>query len=205
MQERTERSPVNPIDLARSQFTRTLIAPDYNGGTLVAGVVNLQNALLPSGLTGERIYHELSIASGQAAELARIREDETTATILSEMQRGFELTYKNFAPQTQDATSGPTNTSTMPPMTAPKGERRIETTKSTGQLNQAEQQALDAINELEDATVENLAERLGTNVAGVAAKISQLRGRGIKITSEKIEGSRRVRYKVEETSEENLA
>lgn len=206
MQERTEGNPTNPVDLARSQFTRALIAPDYNGGSLVSGVVNLQNALLPSNLGGEKTYHELSLAAGQAVEVARLKEDEPTVATLQGLQRGFELTYQNFAPRPQTpATPRRTDTAVLPPMTSAKGERPIEpASKPTGLLSKTEQQTLDAIKELEDATVENLAKKLGTNEAGVAAKISQLRGKGIKINSEKMEGSRKVRYKIEEASEETL-
>lgn len=121
-----EQQVASPEQVARKEFNAALFG-EYNGSSLVSRTIQLQNTLLRSlrsDLTPEKIYHELSIVSGQGAERAELFVDQETATTLRELQRGFELTYETFKPKSQTAVSTPaqpTRTADLPPMTSPKG------------------------------------------------------------------------------------
>lgn len=124
-----EQPGIDTVQTARSAFNRELFSRDYHTGALLVKTIQLQNVLLGSSLSPERIYHELSIVSGQGAERAELLEDSETVTTLRELQKGFQLTYETFRPGLESARSThPTRTETLPPMTSAKGgEARLQT------------------------------------------------------------------------------
>lgn len=120
-----EQQGVDPVQATRSEFNKILLGKEYNSGALFGGIIQLQNALLASQLTPERIYHELAIVSGQASDRAELNKDTETALTLRNLQKGYELTYENFRPRSQSETqvrpTEPTQTQNLPPMTSAKG------------------------------------------------------------------------------------
>lgn len=89
----------DPVQEARAEFNRELLGREYRTGVLLGSTLQLQNALLQSSLSSERIYHELGIVAGQGADRAEIYDDTDTASTLRQMQRGFQLTYEAFKPK----------------------------------------------------------------------------------------------------------
>lgn len=118
--------PRNPLEEARNALTQELVGKDYNGGNvLLTRTLQLQQALLRSDLTPEKVWHELSIIAGQGAARANIFGDTDTASVLAQMQTGFQLTYDSFKPTLEAASSAQSRSvDKLPPMTGLKGEKQ---------------------------------------------------------------------------------
>lgn len=114
----------NPVQAARRSFNNELLGREYKKVILVPKTIQLQNALLVSDLSPEKIYHELTIVAGQGADRAELFDDSETAATLRVLQAGFNLTYQTFRPRSEthvNTPAQPTRTATLPPMTSPKG------------------------------------------------------------------------------------
>jgi hypothetical protein len=117
-----EQQQKDPIQEARNNFNGALFAKDYNGISLTDSIITLQNALLKSKTSPEKTYHELSIITGQGADLAQRNEDSETAARLTNMHENFQLTYESFNSGESNTTLTTPNPDNYPPMTAMKGE-----------------------------------------------------------------------------------
>lgn len=116
--------PKDPVQEARGDFNKELFAREYTTGALLTKTIRLQNVLLRSPLSAEKVYHELSLVSGQAADKAAMAEDAETAAVLRELQEGFQLTYDTFNSQIQVSAqkpTQPTQTENLPSMARAKG------------------------------------------------------------------------------------
>jgi len=77
---------VDPVQQARTIVNRELLGRDYTPGVLLSKTVQLCDVLMMSNLPRERVFLELEIISGLAAERATAYEDHVTAAKLKEMQ-----------------------------------------------------------------------------------------------------------------------
>ncbi|MBI2028971.1 helix-turn-helix domain-containing protein [Candidatus Gottesmanbacteria bacterium] len=181
-QPQKEQPLKNPLQEARSAFNGELLGKEYHEGLLLTRTLMLQNALLKSELTPEKIYHELSVIAAQGADRAEIFNDPNTASVLRELQTGFQLTYQTFQPSLEVASRAtkPTRTENLPPMTSAKGETgpqqpirpqpKIPTTPS--QLT--EQQALQETGEIQkEETIGSFVRQKRTELKLSQAKLAQ--------------------------------
>lgn len=130
--------PIDPVQEARRAFNRGLLGREYQPGILLTSTLQLQNVLLQSSLSPEKIYDELTLIAGQGVDRAEVFEDEGTASTLKELQRGFQLTYETFSPRMQVTEAlqpaQPTRTESLPPMTSAKGgDRPLQTQRRPAQ------------------------------------------------------------------------
>ncbi|MBI4058690.1 helix-turn-helix transcriptional regulator [Candidatus Microgenomates bacterium] len=134
----TTEAPRSPngqdhVQEARMAFNKELLGREYQANLLVTKVLQLQNVLVVSDLSPEKIYHELSIVAGQAVERAAIFEDPATSSIFLELQKGFQLAYETFKPRIEAvvALPQPTKTENLPAMTSAKGGSNRRKTSAT--------------------------------------------------------------------------
>lgn len=117
--------PRDLVQEVRGALNRELLGKEYHTGVLLSRTLQLQNALLQSSLSPEKIYHELAIVAGQGADRAEIYEDTDTAATLRELRTGFQLTYETFRPKLEASKSAqPMYLENYPPMIGAKGEVR---------------------------------------------------------------------------------
>lgn len=200
----------NPVQVARKQFNQALFDSQYDSARLIGASIHLQNSLLKSELSPEKIYHELSIVAGQAADLAESHQDQASVVVLREMQQGFELTYENFRPKSEtepkQPVATPTNLDTLPPMTTPKGPTNTsaKAEAKTDAPNEGvsayatnDERLLKALRDSKDKvlTRAELAAQSGMSEASVTTYLSKLRTAGHTIESVK-EGNKVVGYKI---------
>lgn len=195
-----------PVNIARSEFNQTLFAPDFKGDQVVSKIVALQTALLGSNLPPTQIYHDLSIAAGQAAERARTADDQTAAITLSGMSANFELTRQAFTPQEQPASPAkPADTATLPMTSAktdPRKERPANPPKAESQdkktLSPRQTQILDLIRNNRNITSADLRSQLSIDSATLAKELTRIRpwvkSKGQKIESKRVRGTRFAQY-----------
>jgi hypothetical protein len=118
-----EKRPIDPVQDARNAFNKALFSPEPSGPAILGLTVQYENALYGSALPKERIFHELTVVAGQAAD--RVAElDASTSEILRGMQHRFEMTFENVSQQpsvvTEKKPVEPTKTESLP-MTGAKG------------------------------------------------------------------------------------
>ena len=186
-----DQAQIDPITQNRGAFNRELFGAQYSGGRLLNRLTVLQQSLLASSLTPEKVYHELSIVSGQAADRAESSNDTDMTSAFREMQKSFELTYESIKPQSDApaAVASPTKLDSLPPMTDPKGLSKpaartdAKTPIDTGEpYVTRDQQVLNALREEDKPiTKEDLAKKLGISTGNLSTYISKLRGAGHKI------------------------
>lgn len=187
---------IDPVTQNRGTFNRELFGDQYSGGRLLNRLTVLQQSLLASSLTPEKVYHELSIVSGQAADRADSNSDPDMTSAFREMQKSFELTYDSIKPQgdTPTAVASPTKLDSLPPMTDPKGlpkpaarpEAKTSPDTGSGYVTR-DQQVLNALKELDKPiSKEELAKQLGISTGNLSTYISKLRrvGHNIELNTE---------------------
>lgn len=114
--------PKDPVQETRRAFNRELLGKEYTSGVLLDRVVELQNALLGSKVLPDKLYPELRLVAGQAADRAEVFEDNASADRLRTLQKGYELTLENLTTQPESTARPiqPTRTENLP-MTSAKG------------------------------------------------------------------------------------
>lgn len=134
--EAKPEEPRNPLQEARDALNQELVGKDYNGGKiLLTRTLQLQQALLRSDLSPEKVWHELSIIAGQGATRARVFGDTDTNVILTEMQTGFQLTYESFKPTLEAVSAVQSRTvDELPSMTRFKGKKQQAQSTVTPQV-----------------------------------------------------------------------
>lgn len=91
----------DPIQVAREGVNKELFSVEYNPGLLVLRAIQLKNTLVEANLSTSRISNEITIIAGQGAQRAESRDDQTTASILRELQKSVELLDEKFKTKTQ--------------------------------------------------------------------------------------------------------
>lgn len=92
---------LDPVQGARREFNNELFGNEYNGLELTLKTLHLQNVLLESNLPQESIFQELTIITRQGLHKAELNNDTNTASVLTELQRGYELVSERFRPESQ--------------------------------------------------------------------------------------------------------